>query len=115
MTGVDLDAVRELRQPAKRTEQALGALARGHGQIGSRSVADEQRVAREDEPRLVSPRPVGDREAAVLRPMAGRVNRAEAHRADLDDRTLIERLVYELGFRRAVDVHRAAVIECESP
>ena len=49
---VDLDAVSELDEPAQRVEEALRALARLDREVGPRGVADEERVAGEDDPRL---------------------------------------------------------------
>ena len=70
----ELDAVRQLEQPAQRVEEPLGALLRADREIGPSRVADEERVAREDEPRLSRARAVDDREARVLRPVPGRVD-----------------------------------------
>ena len=53
VAGVDLDPVGELEQPPQRVEEALGALLRADGEVGSGGVADEERVAGEDEPGLV--------------------------------------------------------------
>ena len=72
--GEHLDAVAELDQPPQRVEQPLGALARADGEVGPCGVADEQRVAREHEPGLVAARAVDHGEAAVLGPVAGRVD-----------------------------------------
>ena len=77
MAGEHLDAVAELEQPAQRAEQALGALERPDREIGPGCVADEERVAREHEPRLVAARAVDDGEAAVLRAVTGRVDHAQ--------------------------------------
>ena len=54
VTGVDLDAVGQLREPAQRVEEPLRALARLDREVGARGVADEERVAGEHEPRLVA-------------------------------------------------------------
>ena len=71
MAGEHLDAVRQLEQPPQGVEEPLGAFDRADGEVGPGRVADEERVAREDEPRLVGPRRVDDGEAAVLGPMPG--------------------------------------------
>ena len=84
MAGEDLDAVGELEQPPQRVEEAFGALGRADREIGPRGVADEQRVAGQDEPRLVRPRAVDHGEAAVLGPVPGRVDARAADGADLD-------------------------------
>ena len=52
VAGVHLDAVAELDEPAERVEETLGAFARLDREVGSRSVADEERVAGEDDPRV---------------------------------------------------------------
>ena len=83
VTREHLDAVGELHQPPQRAEQPLGALPRPDGEVRPRRVADEERVAGEHEPRLVAARPVGDDEAAVLGPVAGRVDDAKRDPADL--------------------------------
>ena len=52
VAGVHLDAVPELDEPAKGVEEPLGALARFDREVGPRGVADEERVAGEDDPGL---------------------------------------------------------------
>ena len=54
MARVDLDAVAELDEPAQRVEEALGALAGLDREVRSRGVADEERVAGEDDPRIAA-------------------------------------------------------------
>src|SRR5437763_11121846 len=95
-------------------EESLRAGARLDREVRASRVADEERVAREDEPRLVAPVAVADGEGAVLRPVAGRVDRPHRDRADLDDGAVGERLVRVLGRRGAVDVDAAAVVEREA-
>ena len=63
MAGVDLDPVRELEQPVQRVEEPLRALSRLDGEVGACGVADEERVTGEDEPGLVGPAAVADRDA----------------------------------------------------
>ena len=77
VAGEDLDAVRQLEQPPQRMEEAFGALLRADRQVGPGCVADEERVAGQDEPRLVGPRAVDHGEAGVLRTVPGRVDRAQ--------------------------------------
>ena len=84
--GIDLDAVAELEQPAQRVEEALGALARLDREVGPGGVADEERVPGEDEPRLVAARAVDHGEAAVLGPVARRVDAAQDDVADARSR-----------------------------
>ena len=78
MAGVDLDAVPEIEQAVQRVEKPLGALRRVDSEIGASGVADEERVAREYEPRLVAARAVDDGERAVLGAMARRVDRPDS-------------------------------------
>ena len=113
MAGEDLDAVAELDEPAQAVEEALGSLLRLDREIRPSRVADEERVAGEDEPRLVAARAVDHREAAVLRPVARRVDRAEDDLADLDLRPVLERLVRERRLRVPVHADRDAVLERE--
>ena len=53
VAGKHLDAVGELDQPPERVEEPLGALGGADSEVGPGGVADEERVAGEDEPRLV--------------------------------------------------------------
>ena len=50
--GVYLHAVSELDEPSQRVEQPLGALTGVDGEIRPSGVADEERVAGEDDPRI---------------------------------------------------------------
>ena len=106
VTGVDLDAVAECRQPLERFEQVAGAFARGHREVGARRIADEQRVAGERD-LLV------DHERAVLRPVARRVQDTQpclAHRQLL---AVCERLERVLRVGDRVDRDRKTVLEGE--
>ena len=111
MAGEDLDAVGQLEQPAQRVEEPLGALLRVDGEVGPPRVADEERVAGEHEPRLVGARAVDDREARVLRPVAGRVDRAQDDLAELELGAVLERVVRVLGLGGGMDRDRHAVLE----
>ena len=113
MAGKHLDAVPELDQPAQAVEEALGSFPRLDGEIGPSGVADEERVAGEDEPRLVAPGTVDHREAAVLGAMARRVDRPQDDLADLDLRAVVERLVRESGARILVNANPRVVLERE--
>ena len=115
VTGEDLDAVAELDEAAQAVEEALGSLLRLDREVRAAGVADEERVAGEDEPRLVAARAVDHREAAVLGTVARRVDRAEDDVADLDLRPVVERLVREGRPGVAVDADRDAVLEREAP
>ena len=114
MAGEELDPVRQLEQllqAAVETRRALDRLAR---EVGPGGVADQQRVAGDDEPRLVAARAVDHLEAAVLGPVAGRVHDSDHDVAERDLLAVLERLVRVLGLRRRVDVHRQAVLEREA-
>src|SRR3989442_956980 len=93
VAGEDLDAVPELDEPAQAVEEALGSLARLDRQIRPAGVADEERVAGEDEPGLLAAGAVDHREAAVLGAVARCVDRPQDDRADLDLRPVVERLL----------------------
>ena len=56
MTREHLDAVGELEQAVQRVEQPFGALRGTHGEVGPGGIADEERVARQHEPRLIAAR-----------------------------------------------------------
>ncbi len=111
MTRVDLDAVAQLDEPAQAVEEPLGALPRRDGEVGAGSVADEERVAGEHQPRLVSSRAVDHRERAVLGPVPRRVKRPDHDVAELDLRPVLEVLVLERRLRLAVEAHRQPVLE----
>ena len=111
MTGIDLDAVAELDEPAEGVEETLGALSRLDCEIRSRGIPDEERVAGQHEPRIRSPGAVDDGEATVLRPVAGRVDAAERDVAHGDLVSVLHRVVRVLRLGRRVDAHRDAVLE----
>jgi hypothetical protein len=113
VAGKDLDAVAELDEPARLWNRpSLPPAPRREIRPGR--VTDEQRVAGEDEPRLVAPRPVDHREAAVLGPVARRVDRPEQNLADLDLGQVLERLVRERCVGVGMDVDRDTVLERET-
>src|SRR4029077_17094347 len=103
VAGEDLDAVAELDEAAEAAEQALCSLLRAARKVRPGGAPPEQGVAGEDEPRLVAPRPVDHGEAAVLWPVAGRVDRPEQNLADLYVRPVLERLMRERGVGVPVD------------
>ena len=84
-------------------------------EVGPRDVADEQRVARQDRPRLVAAPGVDERERRVLGAVAGRVQRADAHAAELELPAVVERLVLVVGRGVAVDVDGRAGGRREPP
>ena len=114
MAGEDLDAVAELDEPAQAVEEALRSLPCLDREIRPARVADEERVAGEDEPRLVAAGAVDHREAAVLGAVTRRMDRAQDDRADLDFRPVVERLVREARPGFAVHANRDAVLEREA-
>ena len=115
MTRVHLDAVAELDEPAERVEEALGALARLDREVGSSGVSDEERVARQDDPGLGSAREVAHGEAAVLGPVARRVDAAQDDLAEDDLVAVLQRIVPVLGCGGRVDADRDVVLEREAP
>ena len=114
MAGMNLDAVRQLEQPLQAVVQLACALGRLDGQIRPGRFADEQRVARQGQPRLVRPRSVADRERAVLWSVAGRVDDADRDRPHRDLGAVLQRLEVVLRLRGRVDRHRDTVLERES-
>ena len=114
VAGEDLDAVTELDEAAQAVEEALGSLLRLDREIRRAGIADEERVAGEDEPRLVAAGAVDHREAAVLGSVTRRVDRPQDDLADLDLRPVVERLVRERRAGVAVDADRDAVLERET-
>ena len=115
MARVDLDAVAELDEPSQRVEEALRPLARLDREVWPSGVAHEERVAREDDPRIVAPGAIAHREAAVLRPMTRRVNAAKENVAERDLRAVGHRVVRVLGVGSRMDAHRDALLEREPP
>ena len=111
MTGEHLDAVGQLEKPADGVEEALRALHRAHGEIGAGRVADEERISGEDEPRLVRSRRVDHGQAAVLRPVPGRMDAAHPHASDRDLIPVVERIVriHDRGCR--MDAHGNPMVE----
>ena len=97
----DLDRVAELGQAPERPEEVLRAFARGDGEVGTRRVADEERVAGQRDP-------VVDDERAVLGPVPGRVQHADAGRADLEHVAVGERRERRIRARRASGSRPAA-------
>ncbi len=97
-----------VRQPQERVVQRAvdppRALLLVDGQVGAGDVAHEQRVAGEDRPGLIAALGVHQREGGVLRPVAGRVERAHLQRAELELPAVVERLVVVLGLGDPVDV-----------
>lgn len=114
MPRIDLDPVAEIDEPAQGVEEPLGPVERLDRKIGPCCIADEERVARKHEPRLVTARAVDHREGAVLRPVARRVQRAHEDVAELDLGAVGERLVRKRGLCGLVNPYRQAVLEREA-
>ena len=104
--------VRQLEQPLQGVEEALGSLLRADGEVGPGRVSDEER-AREHEPRFLGARAVDHANAGVLRPVAGRVHRAQDDLAELELVSVGERLVLVRRLGRRVDGDQDAVVERE--
>ena len=68
----------------QRVVEALGSLAAADREIGTRDIADEQRVAGQEDPGIVAALEVGDRDAAVLGAMARRVQDVERDLSEHD-------------------------------
>ena len=115
MSGIHLDAVSELDEPSQRVEEPLGALARLDREVGPCGISDEERVAGEDDPRIVAARPIADREAAMLWSVTWCVDAAQDDVAEPDLRSVGHRVVRVLGVGCRMDAHRDAVLEREPP
>ena len=108
--GEELDAGVERAQAlVQRAVERGGALFARDGEVGAPAVADEERVAREHEPRLVAARAIGDDDAAVLGPVARRVQDVERDVADVDAVAVAQRAVLVDGVRNLVDRDPGAV------
>ena len=90
MTRIDPVRVRKTRQSLQRVEEPFGAFAGLDCKIRPRGVADEERVAGQDET-------FSDHEGAVLRTVARRVDDSDAHGAGLELPAVIERIERKLG------------------
>ena len=104
----DLDLVRERRGGARaRSGRCPRRPSRASiGQVRSRDVADEQRVAGQDRPWIVSPPGVTEQERGVLGAVARRVDGLDRERPELQDPAVGEGLVRVLGIGELVDVDR---------
>ncbi len=107
MRRPDLDVVVQGEQAfVQRFEDRLRAVARLDRQIGSRDVADEQRVAGQHRPRIASASGIAQHERGVLGAVAGRVHRLDLQVAHAESPAVGERLVRVLGPGELVDVDR---------
>jgi hypothetical protein len=113
MPGEDLDAVRQFEQASQGVEKLLGALLRADREIGPGGIADEERVAGQDEPRLVGPRAVDDGDARVLGAVSGRVDCAQHDVAERDLAAVLQRVVLVRCLGGRVDRDRQTVLQRE--
>ena len=112
--GIDLDAVARARPAGAGCGRGPRRPRAPRRRGRPRRVADEQRVAGEDEPRLVGARAVDDREAAVLGPVPGRVERRGRDLAELDARRRRRAARTGTRARRPGGSRRDAVLEGEA-
>jgi hypothetical protein len=114
MAGIDLDPVRECEQLLQASVQAVRAVDRLRGEVRASRISDQERVAGDHEPWLVAPRAVDDRETAVLRPVARRVQHPDHDLAERDLLPVRERLGVELRLGGGMHEDRRAVLEREA-
>ena len=88
----------------ERAKDAAGAVLLVDREVGSGDVADEQRVAGEDSPRLARAGAVDKHESGVLGTVPGRVQRANLQGAEFELPAVIKRLVVVGGLGVTVDV-----------
>ena len=81
----------------QRAVQALGSLAASDREIGPCDVAHEQRVAGQEHPGIVGALEIGDRDAAVLGPVARGVEHLERHLSEHDAIAVLDRVERILG------------------
>ena len=84
MGRVDLGMVRQREEPPEAPMERPGARVGRPGQVGPPDGADEERVARQHEPRLRPARLVGNNETEALGRMAGRMEHAD-HNVPADE------------------------------
>ena len=100
---IDEDVVGQLKQPVAESAIELSGcrlrIAAGV-QVGATHVPDEERVAGEDEPRLIGPASlVGDDVGVVRGSVAGRRDRTDERVSELDDLAVSEFDMVEVDFR----------------
>ena len=103
VTGHHPDVVGQFQQAMEAVEEPFGTVACVDGEVGPRRGAHEQRIAGQQG--------VAGEEAAVLRPVAGRVQRPDRDRADGDLVSILERIVRVCGAGAAVHRHRQPVLQ----
>ncbi len=94
-------------------KEPFGPLESPDREVGPGGVADEEGVSGEDEPRLAAARVVDDGEAAVLGPVAGGVDDAQADGPDPDLLSVAHRVVRIVDARFGVHADGDPVLECE--
>ena len=105
VAGPSLREVVQLEQPVERSEELTRTLLGLDREVGTCDVADEERVAGDDQPGLFAARSVGDDVRRVLGPVARSGEGGDAHTADRDGVPVRHRLVVEgdLGGSRHVN------------
>ena len=106
MTRVHRDVVRKLFEAPQAVEEALGALRGPDREVRSSGVADEERVAGEQQ-LLV------DEQRAVLGPVPGRVQHAHRDLADVQHVSVHHGVEVVLRLREWMDRDARAVLERE--
>jgi hypothetical protein len=102
--GIDEQVIRQRQQAlgdraVQRPRHLLGRLLAMGVQIGSSGVPDEQRVARQHHPRLLTAPVVGDQECMVSRGVARRRHRLDHRVAEPHELAVGERVVIEVDAR----------------
>ena len=111
MAGEDLDPVGQLQKTLQALVELTRSVDRRDRQVRPGGVADEERIACEDEPGLFGPAAIDDREAAVLGAMARGVEHPQRDVAEHDLLSVLERVVLVRGFRGRVDGDRDPVLD----
>src|SRR5207244_5068561 len=115
VAGPDLDEVLVLEEAGERAVESARPLLGLDGQVRPGDVADEERVAGQEQPRRLVAASVLDDEGEVLGPVAGRAEGGDARLAEAEGRTLLERLVVVRGAGLRAHVERRAGRGGEAP
>jgi hypothetical protein len=111
----DLDAVGKLEQSLQACVEVASALDRLDREIGAGCVTDEERVAGEHEPGLLSAVTVDDCETAVLWPVTWRVQYAERNVPEHDLLSVLQRVVLVRDLGGGMDPDRDPLLERQAP
>src|SRR5207253_9979892 len=103
VAGPDLDEVLVLEETVERAVEPARALLGLDGQVRPGHVADEERVARQEEPGRFLAAAILDHEGEVPGPVSGRADGGDVCAAELEGRSLLERLVVVLCSPLAAD------------